>query len=72
MNPIYSPSVSNLGGIMQPMNFISPIIPSDYFAPVENINSGYGMSPAYYGGKLSGAVSDIAAGLDIVNMLFGR
>ncbi len=72
MNYVYSPSVENLGGIMEPMNFISPIIPSDLLTPTTDLDSGYGISKAYYGGKLGGAISDVAATLDIVNALFGR
>ena len=70
----FSPSVSNLGGIMQPHNPlcgygdpINPIIPSDMLSPVVNIDDPqYGVSaPGHLGG-----VSDLLSVLSAVDFLF--
>lgn len=69
----FSPSVSNLGGIMAPHNPLSaygdpinPIIPSDMLSPVGNIDAPYGVSaPGHLGG-----VSDLLSVLSAVDFLF--
>lgn len=66
-NFIYSPSVSNLGGIMQAMDmsdpdtmmsdldYISPMIATPDNLTVSISDSGYGVSQAQYHGRLSAA-----------------
>lgn len=66
-NFIYSPSVSNLGGIMQPMDmsnpdtmmsdltYMSPMIATPDNVTVSISDRGYGTSRAQYQGRLSAA-----------------
>lgn len=72
-NFIYSPSVSNLGGIMQPMDMSNPdsmMGDLDYISPmiatpdnrVVNMGSGYGMSQQECQMRMSGA-SNLGGGI---------
>lgn len=66
-NYVYSPSVAGLGGIMAPMDMMSPdheMSDLDYIGPListpDNMtvsisDSGYGVSRAQYQARLSGA-----------------
>lgn len=66
-NYVYSPSVSNLGGIMQPMDmsdpdtmmsdltYMSPMIGTPDNRTVLISDSGYGTSRAQYQGRLNAA-----------------
>jgi hypothetical protein len=65
-----SPSVSNLGGIMEAHNpldayntHIDPLIPSDVLTPTRDINSPYTLSPVNYSMHTFGGY-DTGYGLD--------
>ena len=80
---VYSPSVSNLGGIMAPMdmqrlNYIGPLIatPDNRVVPVTD--SGYGVSRQQYRTRLAcapnlnGGIADIAATFNMLDLFLGR
>lgn len=61
----YSPTVNQTLGIMQPMNpVVDPLIPSDYFDPVFDMQP-YGVS------KPLGSVQDALSVLTATDLLFG-
>jgi len=58
------PSVDQSLGILQSMNpIVDPLIPSDFFDPVENMQP-YGLSPAL------GSVQDLVSALQVTDFLF--
>lgn len=70
MKYIYSPSVENLGGIMEIHNpfdsyatHIDPLIPSDVMTPTRDINAPYTKSPVNYSMRTFGEY-DTGYGLD--------
>jgi len=87
-NYVYSPSVSNLGGILAnmdmtdtmraPLSYIGPLIatPDNMTVPINN--SQYGVSKAQYQARLSGApnlgggIADIAATFNMLDLFLGR
>lgn len=82
-NFIYSPSVTNLGGVMQPMdmsrlNYIGPLIATPDNRTVFVDGGGYGTSRAQYQSRLSaapnlgGGIADIAATFNIMDLFLGR
>jgi len=86
-NYVYSPSVSNLGGILAnmdmtdtmraPLSYIGPLIatPDNMTVPINN--SQYGVSKAQYQARLSGApnlgggIADIAATFNMLDLFLG-
>jgi hypothetical protein len=61
----YAPSVNQSLGILQPMNpVVDPLIPSDYFDPVFDMQP-YGVS------KPLGSVQDALSVLTATDLLFG-
>ena len=87
-NYVYSPSVSNLGGIMAnmdmtdtmraPLSYIGPLIATPDNMTVSISDSGYGVSRAQYQARLSGApnlgggIADIAATFNMLDLFLGR
>ena len=82
-NFIYSPSVTNLGGVMQPMdmsrlNYIGPLVATPDDRTVFVDGGGYGTSRAQYQSRLSaapnlgGGIADIAATFNIMDLFLGR
>ena len=82
-NFIYSPSVTNLGGVMQPMdmsrlNYIGPLIATPDDRTVFVDGGGYGTSRAQYQSRLSaapnlgGGIADIAATFNMVDLFLGN
>ena len=82
-NFIYSPSVTNLGGVMQPMdmsrlNYIGPLVATPDNRTVFVDGGGYGTSRAQYQSRLSaapnlgGGIADIAATFNIMDLFLGR
>jgi hypothetical protein len=66
MAQAHVPSVNQSLGILQSMNpVIDPLIPSDYFDPVENMQP-YGISPAL------GGIQDVLQVLQVTDLLFGK
>jgi len=86
-NYIYSPSVSNLGGIMSnmdmtdtmraPLSFIGPLIATPDNRTVSITGQGYGTSRAQYQARMSGApnlgggIADIAATFNMLDLFLG-
>jgi UDP-N-acetylglucosamine enolpyruvyl transferase len=87
-NYVYSPSVSNLGGIMAnmdmtdtmraPLSYIGPLIATPDNRTVSITGQGYGTSRAEYQGRLSaahnlgGGIADIAATFNMLDLFLGR
>jgi hypothetical protein len=82
-NFIYSPSVSNLGGILQPMdmsnlNYISPLVATPDNRVMNMGSSGYGVSQQECRMRMSGTknlgggVQDIASTFGIIDMFLGN
>ena len=82
-NFIYSPSVTNLGGVMQPMdmsrlNYIGPLVATPDDRTVFVDGGGYGTSRAQYQSRLSaapnlgGGIADIAATFNMVDLFLGN
>ena len=82
-NYVYSPSVSNLGGIMAPMDmqrldYIGPLIATPDDRTVFVDGGGYGTSRAQYQNRLSaapnlgGGIADIAATFNMLDLFLGR
>jgi hypothetical protein len=82
-NFIYSPSVTNLGGVMQPMDmsdlsYTSPMIATPDNRTVFVDGGGYGTSRAQYQTRLSaapnlgGGIADIAATFNMVDLFLGN
>ena len=82
-NYVYSPSVSNLGGIMAPMDpqrldYIGPLIATPDNRVVSITDSGYGVSRQQYRTRLAsapnlnGGISDIAATFSMLDLFLGR
>jgi len=82
-NFIYSPSVSNLGGILQPMdmsnlNYIGPLVATPDNRVMNMGNSGYGVSQQECQMRMSGAnnlgggIADIAATFNIMDLFLGN
>jgi len=80
---VYSPSVSNLGGIMAPMdmqrlNYIGPLIATPDNRVVSITDSGYGVSRQQYRTRLAsapnlgGGIADIAATFNMLDLFLGR
>ena len=66
MTQAHVPSVDQSLGILQTMNpVVDPIIPSDFFDPVTNMQP-YGVSPAL------GGIQDVLQVLQVTDLLFGR
>lgn len=65
MDYVYCPMANQSLGIMQPMNpIVDSLIPSNAFAPVEN------MQP-YLNSQQIGSVQDALQVLQVTDMLFG-
>jgi len=82
-NYVYSPSVSNLGGIMEPMDmqrldYIGPLIATPDNRVVSITDSGYGVSRQQYRTRLAsapnlnGGIADIAATFNMLDLFLGR
>jgi len=82
-NFIYSPSVTNLGGVMQPMdmtnlNYIGPLVATPDNRVINMGNSGYGMSQQECqmrmssANNLGGGIADIAATFNIMDLFLGN
>jgi hypothetical protein len=66
MTRAHVPSVDQSLGILKTMNpVVDPIIPSDFFDPVTNMQP-YSVSPAL------GSVQDAISVLTVTDLLFGR
>jgi len=64
MNDCCVPVPDQSLGILKPMNpIVDPLIPSDYFDPVVNMQP-YGLSPAL------GSVQDLVSALQVTDFLF--
>jgi hypothetical protein len=87
-NYVYSPSVSNLGGIMSnmdmtdtmraPLSYIGPLIATPDNRTVSINDSQYGVSRAQYQARMSGApnlgggIADIAATFNMLDLFLGK
>jgi hypothetical protein len=66
MDDCYAPEADQSLGILQPMNpVVDPLIPSDYFDPV------YDMQPYGFSQPL-GSVQDVLNVLQVTDFLFGK